>query len=270
MDKKSANSTIFLIEYKKGFSNSCWTPSIHLVVNQHNFFSSRPGAWIMLSKPAPHGGQITSLWGKQQLTTQCRTLYEHFVLGLPSDELRDVTKEEAYSSELSPLWALCVQSTLTLWWTRRCEDMTAYSSVQNPLWALCIQSTLTLWWTWRCAQCSAFMNRLYSVYTYLWWTWRCEEIGSFSLHLPPDELGEESAEESQDEVHDDQSIQLLTQESFPALKSSSTMIISTNSTMVFSHTCLSDYCIKLQCVQLCTQANKMPQITSIWGKKSKQ
>ena len=86
------------------------------------------------------------------------------------------------------------------------------------------------------------------------------EQTAFSLHLPPDELGEESAEESQDEVHDDQPIQLLTQESFPALKSWSTMIISTNSTMVFSNTHLSDYFIKLQCVQLCTQANKIPQI----------
>ena len=224
----------------------------------------------MLSKPAPHSGQIKTLWGKQQLTTQCRTLYEHSVLGLPSDELGDVTKEAAYSSVQSPLGALCIQSTLTLWWTQMWGNGSLQLSAKPSMSTLYSVYTYSLM---NMEMCSVFMNRLYSVYTYplmsseMWGkrqlTAQCSilyEQTAFSLHLPPDELGEESAEESQDEVHDDQPIQLLTQESFPALKSWSTMIISTNSTMVFSNTHLSDYFIKLQCVQLCTQANKIPQI----------
>lgn len=224
----------------------------------------------MLSKPAPHSGQIKSLWGKQQLTTQCRTLYEHFVLGLPSDELGDVTKEAAYSSVQSPLWALCIQSTLTLWWTQMWGNgslqLSAKPSMSTFLFSLHLLSdehgdVLSLY------EQIVFSLHIPLMSSEMWGkrqlTAQCsilyEQI-AFSLHLPPDELGEESAEESQDEVHDDQPIQLLTQESFPALKSWSTMIISTNSTMVFSNTYLSDYFIKLQCVQLCTQANKIPQI----------
>ena len=220
MDKKNLQTVQNIsFEYKQGFLVSCWTPSTHLVV---------------LKDDTPASPFCTSEVDKEICTKYFLEYKQGFLVSCwtPSTRLV-VLKDDTPASNFLQAWDLnhAFQPSTTQWPDQKSVGKAAAcNSVQNPLWALCIQSAFTplmnsAMWGKRqlTAQCSTIYQRFV-----------------FSLHLPSDELGEESAEESEDEVHDDQSIQLLTQESFPALKSWSAMITSTNSTMVFSHTSLSD------------------------------